>query len=459
MSKQRYKGKGMSPAKKKFINRSLLAISIGVSTYIFAQMTDILLVQGLFFVLIAFYEIVMQDVLGVGLIFIKQGMWRVIPGILCIMFYITGYVGIYAVPTAMGVFLLFIDQQQVKAEVTQAEYDIQMRILELDLESMEAYNLQMKTEAGTGYGRRSEKVSEEQNKLRESLAAGLEEFRRISKERTRVSVDVFESLSETFSSIREVSSTTIKLVMFLTIFFGMYVGLIVTHEEFGFGAPGQEDAGEEEGNLGRERFMTFKIKAFKDPEELRDKTSEELQNKTSREEGTLPGTFGRSSESYKETSLGSSKSYKSYQETFLETPKVLTQEVSGPEETFPEEETSLTFPEEETFPESSPATQPAQPTQPARPASKAQSEWERFVRASIRGSGVLNSPRKVNMMTGIPLDRCNEYRRRLEEMKIDGELVVETVQGGSRVRFDRDVILERVREAEKRAIEIIAARQ
>ena len=135
----------------------------------------------------------MQDVLGVGLIFIKQGKWRVLPGILCILFYIAGYVGIYAVPTAMGVFLLFIDQQQVKAEVTQAEYDLQIRILELDLESFEAYNLQMKTEAETGYGRRSEKISEEQNRLRENLAAGLERFKEISKERTRASVDVFES--------------------------------------------------------------------------------------------------------------------------------------------------------------------------------------------------------------------------------------------------------------------------
>lgn len=50
------------------------------------------------------------------------------------------------------------------------------------------------------------------------------------------------------------------------------------------------------------------------------------------------------------------------------------------------------------------------------------------------------------MLTGIPIDRCLKYRKRLEAMTIDGELVVETVQGGSRVRFDRDVILERARQ-------------
>lgn len=366
--------------KKKFINRSLLTISIGVSAYIFAQMADIFLVQGLFFVLIAFYEIVMQDVLGVGLIFIKQGKWRVLPGILCILFYIAGYVGIYAVPTAMGVFLLFIDQQNVKAEVTQAEYDIQKRILDLDLESFETYNLQMKTEAQTGYGRRSEKITEEQNKLRESLAVSLEKFKEISKERTKVSIDVFESLSETFKPIKEVSSTTIKLVMFLVIFFGMYVGLIVTHEEFGFNMQDEKNAKDE----------SFNIESSKVPEKLHNKacqTSPESSN----------GKFQSSSET-------------------------LTPKVSGLQKTSLEGSPKL------------------------KAVPRPQSEWERFVQNSIRESGNLNSAKRVSMLTGIPIDRCLEYRKRLEAMTIGGEPVVETTQGVSRAKFEKEVILERVRE-------------
>ncbi|HHW90964.1 MAG TPA: hypothetical protein GX745_08700, partial [Clostridiales bacterium] len=350
--------------KKKFINRSLLTISIGVSAYIFARMTDIPLVQGLFFVLIAFYEIVMQDVLGVGLIFIKQGKWRVLPGILCILFYIAGYVGIYAVPTAMGVFLLFIDQQSVRAEITQAEYDIQKRILDLDLESFETYNLQMKTEAQTGYGRRSEKITEEQNKLRESLAVSLEKFKEISKERTKVSIDVFESLSETIKPIKEVSPTTIKLVMFLVIFFGMYLGLIVTHEEFGFSVSSDSN-----------------IENSKVPEKLRNKACQ--------------------------------SSSKSSDEKFQSSPESFDGKLQSSPGSF----------------------------------EKPQSEWERFVRASIRESGNLNSAKRVNMLTGIPIDRCLEYRKRLEAMTIGGEPVVETTQGVSRAKFEKEVILERVREA------------
>lgn len=362
MSKQTYKGKGMSPAKKKFINTSLLIISIGVSTYIFAQLADIFFVQALFFVLIAFYEIVMQDVLGVGLILLKMGGWRIIPGILCILLYLGGYVGIYAVPTAMGVFLLFIDRQNVKAEVTQAEYDIQKRILDLDLESFETYNLQMKTEAQTGYGRRSEKITEEQNKLRESLAVSLEKFKEISKERTKVSIDVFESLSETIKPIKEITPTTIKLAMFLVIFFGMYLGLIVTHEEFGFSTVDDEGFNIESSN---EKFQT---------------SSE-----------SFPGSF----------------------ETLLSKTSSIQKENLSKLHAVP----------------------------------KPQSEWERFVRASIRESGNLNSAKRVSMLTGIPIERCLEYRKRLEAMRIGGEPVVETTQGVSRTKFEKEVILERVRGA------------
>ena len=371
MSEHRNKGKGKGLTKKKFINRSLLTISIGMSTYIFAQMADIFLVQGLFFVLIAFYEIIMQDVLGVGLIFIKQGKWRVLPGILCILFYIAGYVGIYAVPTAMGVFLLFIDQQSVRAEITQAEYDIRKRILDLDLESFETYNLHMKTEAQTGYGRRSEKITEEQNKLRESLAVSLEKFKEISKERTKVSIDVFESLSETFKPIKEVSSTTIKLVMFLVIFFGMYVGLIVTHEEFGFNMQDEKNAKDE----------SFNIESSKIPEKLRNKACQ--------------------------------SSSKSSDEKFQSSPESFDGKLQSSPGSF----------------------------------EKPQSEWERFVRASIRESGNLNSAKRVSMLTGIPIERCLEYRKRLEAMRIGGEPVVETTQGVSRAKFEKEVILERVRGA------------
>ena len=374
----------MSKAQKKVINKILLWVSIGASTYIFAQMTDIYLVQGLFFALIAIYEIVMQGVLGVGLILIRQGKWRILPGILCILLYVGGYVGIYAVPTAMGVFLLHVDRQAVKAEITQAEYDVQKRILDLDLESMENYNLQMKTESKTGYGRQSEKVTEEQNKLRAGLDTGLARFREVSREKTKVSINVFESLSEVIEPIKKVSPTTIKLVMFMTLFLGMYLGLIFTHEEFEFSTLEREDEDKESDSR---KFKTSVIK--------KNKTSKKLRNKTSQ------------------------SSSESYEESFVES--------SG---------------------------RSSQESLPLRKVSKPQSEWdewERFVRASIRDTGNLNSARRVHMLTGIPIDRCAEYRKRLDEMEIEGIPVVATTQGGSRANFEKREILEAVRERAREA--------
>lgn len=389
------KGKG----KKKFTNTVLLWISIGLSTYIFAQMTDLPVIWFLFFAVISFFEIVMQDVLGIGIVLFKQGFktgiakgfFRIIGGVLCFALYLGGYVGIYAVPTAMGVFLLHIDQQSIKAEITQTEYELQKRILDLDLESLENYNLQMRAESKTGYGKQSEKVTAEQNKLREGLEARLEKFRNISKEKEKVSVDVFISISETVKPIMDISPTTIKFIMFMTLFFGIYLGLIFTHPEFGL-----KDGGEE-GNEECKEKEDDKTSATK-----KNKPSRKLRDKTSQEEESFAESSGQSSS---------------------ESSEVMTPKVSV------SEKTSL-----EGLPRITKVPKP-------------QSEWERFVRASIRESGNLNSAKRVSMLTGIPLDRCLDYRKRLEAMTIGGELVVETTQGVSRAKFEKEVILERVREA------------
>ena len=73
-------------------------------------------------------------------------------------------------------------------------------------------------------------------------------------------------------------------------------------------------------------------------------------------------------------------------------------------------------------------------------------EFERFVRVSIRESGILNSPQRVSMLTGIPLAQCITYRKLLDTMTIDGQLVVETVQGGSRALMDKETILRYIRQ-------------
>lgn len=79
-------------------------------------------------------------------------------------------------------------------------------------------------------------------------------------------------------------------------------------------------------------------------------------------------------------------------------------------------------------------------------------EFERFVRVSIRDSGILNSPQRVSMLTGIPLAQCIAYRKLLNTMTIDGQLVVETAQGGSRALVDKETILRYIRQKKRRGL-------
>ena len=374
----------MSKTLKKVINIVLLTISIILSTYVFAKMSDVFLIQCLFFILVAAYEIVMQGVLSVGMMYFKIGGWRILSGIICMLLYLVGYVGIYAIPTATGFFLMHIDQQSIKAEIVETEYDLYKQILEIDLDSMESYNLQMKAESKTGYGRQSEKVSAEQNKIREGLENTLEKFREVSKVKKEVSIDVFASLSESFKTIREVSSSTIKFIMFMSLFFSIYLGLIFTHWD-------AEDI-----SLSNK---TSDLESYKVQKKLRNKTSQSsprTSNKSFQKEESFPESSGQSSPESSESLL---------QEI---TPKVI--QSSANTKSF-------------------------------------KTEMERFIYAAIRDTGILNSPRRVSMLTGIPIDRCLEYRKRLDEMRIEGEPVVETVQGGSRVNFEKEEILERIREA------------
>ncbi len=265
-------------------------------------------------------------------------------------------------------------------------------------------NLHLEKEAETGFGRRSESIArriDELRKERETLIQSFEESSQVAD--AKVVKNSFRALADAFGS----SENFLQLIVFETIMAIIYIGLYVTRwrpEEL----------------LGIQRTE----KSFKLP-----------QNKTSKKKESFFKSFKESfSKSFKESSRKTSQEEsfpESFEQSFPGTSESLAPKVLITEKNFSD---SLSSP-------------------------KPQSEWERFVRASIRESGNLNSAKRVSMLTGIPIERCLEYRKRLEAMTIDGELVVETVQGGSRVRFDRDVILERVREAEKRAIEIIAARQ
>lgn len=73
---------------------------------------------------------------------------------------------------------------------------------------------------------------------------------------------------------------------------------------------------------------------------------------------------------------------------------------------------------------------------------KVPEELQRFVDASIRDTLRVNSPQKVAEMTGIPEEKCKEYRAFLDALG-----VIETQPGASRVKYPKDVVLKKIQKA------------
>lgn len=301
--------------------------------------------------------------------------------------YIVIYVLIYCHLSGLGFFLTEVRSTNV---VLRRQEFVEMatmdRIKQIDRD-LETLDLHLVTESKTGYGKQSQTIENRKKELEEERARLLETLTSEESSQSKDAATVknsFQGLAEAFG----VSENFLQLIVFETIMAIIYIGLYVTRWR-----PEEQEVKARVGVKVKEKFWH---KIFK-----------KLRNKACQS----------SPESFNEKFQSSPESSKSYQET---SPETLTSKISSTQK------------------ESTPKLQ-------AVP--KPQSEWERFVQNSIRESGNLNSAKRVSMLTGIPIDRCLEYRKRLEAMKIGGEPVVETVQGGSRVRFEKEAILERVREA------------
>ena len=310
--------------------------------------------------------------------------------------YIVIYVLIYCHLSGLGFFLTEVRSTNV---VLRRQEFVEMatmdRIKQIDQE-LTTLNAHLTKEAESGFGRRSENIIKKMDELkkeRETLVERFDETSGTSQVQDAATVkNSFQGLAEAFG----VSENVLQLIVFETIMAIIYIGLYVTRwqPESEAERMGNQEAGKSFGV--REKFWN---KIFKKHRTKTCQSSPETSNKKFQ-------SFPESSKSFLETS-----------------PETLTSKVSG-------------------FPKTSPESLPKIQAVP-----KPQSEWERFVRASIRDSGSLNSVKRVSMLTGIPLDRCLDYRKRLEAMTIGGEPVVETTQGVSRAKFEKEVILERVRGA------------
>ena len=327
----------MNKVLKGFINVTLLAISITVSSYVLLQMSPKFFIQAVISVTILVYETLMQLVFATG-----KALWRVgtalaITGAIVCFILFAAYVFCYAVPTGIEFFAQQIAQQEAKAEILDDSYDTLKGMADTTLDSLKAYNEQMKKEAETGYGSRSKVITEEQNKLYDRVDILIEKLNEVSDRRVKTKLNLFYGLSKYLQPIIKVSPETLTFIMFMVLFLTIYLGLIVTSWDI--------------------KFSESSTKVLKSSE------------KVSKSSGEVSKSSG----------------------------EVLDKEAQ---------------------------------------------EFLKFVNASIRDTLRVNSPRRVAKLTGIPEDRCKTYRAFLDSLGI-----IETVQGGSRVKYPKEVVLEKVQKA------------
>lgn len=334
----------MNKVLKGFINVTLLAISITVSSYVLLQMSPKFFIQAVISVTILVYETLMQLVFATG-----KALWRVgtalaITGAIVCFILFAAYVFCYAVPTGIEFFAQQIAQQEAKAEILDDSYDTLKGMADTTLDSLKAYNEQMKKEAETGYGSRSKVITEEQNKLYDRVDILIEKLNEVSDRRVKTKLNLFYGLSKYLQPIIKVSPETLTFIMFMVLFLTIYLGLIVTSWDI--------------------KFSESSTKVLKSSTKV----------------------------------LRSSKKVsKSSEEVSKSSGEVLDKEAQ---------------------------------------------EFLKFVNASIRDTLRVNSPRRVAKLTGIPEDRCKTYRAFLDSLGI-----IETVQGGSRVKYPKEVVLEKVQKA------------
>ena len=224
----------MNKVLKGFINVTLLAISITVSSYVLLQMSPKFFIQAIISVTILVYETLMQLVLATG-----KALWRVgtalaITGAIVCFILFAAYVFCYAVPTGIEFFAQQIAQQEAKAEILDDSYDTLKGMVDTTLDSLKAYNEQMKKEAETGYGSRSKVITEEQNKLYDRVDILIEKLNEVSDRRVKTKLNLFYGLSKYLQPIIKVSPETLTFIMFMVLFLTIYLGLIVTSWDIKF---------------------------------------------------------------------------------------------------------------------------------------------------------------------------------------------------------------------------------
>lgn len=223
------------------INLVFLSISIFLSTYFMAQLSNNPFIRAGIVVFAIGLEAAMQYVLALGRGNWGRGKWK--KGYahyrgkaLVLLFCYACYILIYNIPSAVGFFVMEINaQEQVYSKVEIAETVNRQRLQQIS-QTIDNLNRQLAAESETGYGTRSKAVMEQLDKLSTEQKKLQKTFSESPGEVSKVSKNVFKSLGEVFN----VPANFLKVIIFGTSIAMLCLILIITSWDIKIDDPGRE---------------------------------------------------------------------------------------------------------------------------------------------------------------------------------------------------------------------------
>lgn len=164
-------------------------------------------------------EVAMQYILALGKFKFKKDKVQAILLFFCYFLYVV----IYNIPSGAGFFLAEMniqDEVYYKNQAIERQYEIRLEEIRV---TMEKLNLQLETEAKTGFGNRSKNIIEQMDKLskeREKLFEALSKVPEVQE----VTKNPFQSLAE----VLDVRSNILAAIVFSTSMLLLCVILIIT---------------------------------------------------------------------------------------------------------------------------------------------------------------------------------------------------------------------------------------
>ncbi|MGE5559390.1 MAG: hypothetical protein ACM3WV_12415 [Bacillota bacterium] len=217
---------------KRISNAVFLTLSCFLVCYFLIQLTENPYIRAGICLFAVSLDIFMQYVLATGRAAWK-GRWPQKVKAVFLFFCYACYVAAYAVPSAVGFFIAEIDLTEAAAvTAVTGQETVKTRLKQIDA-TIKNLNLQMETEAVTGFGERSKAIIAEIKELTAEQKVLMDNLRSTPAQKINLTKDVFASLG----AVLRVPGNSLKIIIFGVSVLMLYLGLILTAWDVTEGEP------------------------------------------------------------------------------------------------------------------------------------------------------------------------------------------------------------------------------